>query len=312
MDLGIVDRDGEIVLHRPMQAAPAPCLTAIAPDREALVGWVAGLFTWDWRAALWAQAGMPVVLGHALDMQAIHGGTATHATLDSQQMAVVRRGGMLPQAYVSPAHRRAPRALLRRRMDRTRKRAERLAHLQHTNRPDTLPELGTKRADHATRAGVAERCPAPAVQQRMAVDLARLGSDAPRRNALAWHMVQAAKPPDAKPLDLRHTGPGLGNILRLVRLDASHDLQPCPSGQAVVADGRLGTGAQASAGKRHGTAGATRGHASLQGAFSDAAVLLLRDHPAGQQSRTRFENTHGPGHALTLRAQQRGRAVSDR
>jgi Transposase IS116/IS110/IS902 family len=196
-------------------------------------------------------------------------------------------------------------------MSLTRKRAERLAHLQHTNRQDTLPEIGTKLAYNANRAGVAARCPDPAVQPSMAVDLALLGSDAPRLNALAWHLVKAATPHDAKTLDLRQTGPGLGNILSLVLLDELHDLQPFPSGQAFVAYGRLVTCAQASAGKRDGTAGATMGHASLQGAFSAAAVLFLRDHPAGQKSRTSFEKTHGPGNALTLRAQQRGRAVYD-
>jgi hypothetical protein len=100
MDLGILDRAGEIVLHRHMKAAPAPCLKAMAPSREALVGWVACLFTWSWRAELWAQAGIPFVLGHALDMQAIHGGKATNDTIDSQKMAVWLHGGRLPQAYV--------------------------------------------------------------------------------------------------------------------------------------------------------------------------------------------------------------------
>jgi hypothetical protein len=33
-------------------------------------------------------------------MKAIHGGQATHETIDAPKMAVLRRGGMLPQAYV--------------------------------------------------------------------------------------------------------------------------------------------------------------------------------------------------------------------
>jgi hypothetical protein len=226
-------------------------------------------------------------------------------------MAVVRRGGMLPQAYVYPAHRRATRDLLRRRMSLTRKRAELLAHLQHTNRQYHLPEIGKTLADKANRDGVAERVPDPAVQKRMAVDLALLGYDDPRLNALALHMVKAAKPHDAKTLDLRQTGPGIGKSLRLVLLDAIHDLQRCPSVQEFVAYGRLVKGANASAGQRYGTAGATMGHASLQWAFSAAAVRFLRDHPAGQKSRTRLENKHGQGKALTLLAQQRGRAVYD-
>ena len=48
-------------------------------------------------------------------MQAIHGGKATNDTIDSQTIAGLLRGGMLPQAYVSPAAMRATRDLLRRR-----------------------------------------------------------------------------------------------------------------------------------------------------------------------------------------------------
>ena len=51
------------------------------------------------------------VLGHALYMQAIPGGKATNDQIDSHKMAALLRGGMLPQAYVSPAERRATRAL---------------------------------------------------------------------------------------------------------------------------------------------------------------------------------------------------------
>ena len=47
------------------------------------------------------------MLGHALSMKAIHGGKATHDTIDSQEIAALLRGGMLPQAYVSPAEMRA-------------------------------------------------------------------------------------------------------------------------------------------------------------------------------------------------------------
>jgi hypothetical protein len=42
-----LEQDGEIVLHRHMQAAPAPFLKAIAPDREDLVVCGEGLVTGD-------------------------------------------------------------------------------------------------------------------------------------------------------------------------------------------------------------------------------------------------------------------------
>ena len=96
----ILSHAGEIRLHRNMQASPAPLLQASAPSREETVVAVAGLFTWSWLADRCAQAGIPGVLGPARYMTALHGGKATHDQIDAHQMAVWRRGGMLPQASV--------------------------------------------------------------------------------------------------------------------------------------------------------------------------------------------------------------------
>jgi hypothetical protein len=84
-------------------------------------------------------------------MNAIHGGKATHAKIDAHTLAVLLRGGMLPQASVYPAERRATRDLLRRRMSLTRKRAELLGHVQNTKSQDNLPEIGKKLAYKANR-----------------------------------------------------------------------------------------------------------------------------------------------------------------
>jgi transposase len=309
MYLCILNRDGEILVHRNMKAAPEPFLKAIAPYREDLVVCVECLFTWYWLADLCAQAGIPFVLGHALYMKAIHGGKAKNDTIDAHKIAVLWRGGMLPQAYVYPANMRATRDLLRRRMYLTRKRAELLAHIQNTNSQYNLPEIGKKLAYKANRDGVAERFPDPAVQKSMEVDLALLGSYDPLLNDLELHMVKAAKQHDANTLYLLHTVPGIGKILSLVLLYEIHDIQRFPSVQDFVSSCRLVTCAKESAGKRYGTAGAKMGNAYLKWAFSEAAVLFLRDHPAGQKYLTRLEKKHGRGKALTLLAQKLGRAV---
>jgi hypothetical protein len=84
-------------------------------------------------------------------MKAIHGGKAKNEKIDAQKIAVLPCGGMLPQADVSPAEMRATRDLLRRHFQLSRKRAELLAHVQHTNRQDHLPEIGKKLAYKANR-----------------------------------------------------------------------------------------------------------------------------------------------------------------
>jgi transposase len=309
MYLCILNRDGEILVHRNMKAAPEPFLKAIAPYREDLVVCVECIFTWYWLADLCAHAGIPFVLGHALYMKAIHGGKAKNDKIDAHKIAVLLRGGMLPQAYVYPANMRATRDLLRRRMYLTRKRAELLAHIQNTNSQYNLPEIGKKLAYKANRDGVAERFSDPAVQKSMEVDLALLGSYDPLLNDLELHIVKAAKQHDANTLYLLQTVPGIGKILSLVLLYEIHDIQRFPSVQDFVSYCRLVKCAKESAGKRYGTAGAKMGNAYLKWAFSEAAVLFLRDHPAGQKYRTRLEKKHGRGKALTLLAQKLGRAV---
>jgi hypothetical protein len=168
----ILSHDGETLLHRHMKAAPEPFLTAVAPDREGRVVAVECLFTWSWLADLCAAQAIPLVLGHALDMQAIPGGTAKHDRIDSHKIAALLRGGMLPKADVYPAEMRGTRDLLRRRTPLMRKRSELLSHVQHTTSPYHLPDIGKNIAYQANRAGVAERFHDPAVQKTIEVDLA--------------------------------------------------------------------------------------------------------------------------------------------
>jgi transposase len=252
------------------------------------------------------------VLGHALSMKAIHGGKATHDTIDSQKIAALLRGGMLPQASVYPAAMRATRDLLRRRMHLARKRAELLAHVQHTNSQDHLPAIGQKIADKANREGVAERCADPAVHKSIAVDLALISSDDERLRDVERTIRNTAKHHDANTLYLLHTVPGIGTILSLVWLDDIHEITRFPTVQEFVSYGRLVTCAKESAGKRVGTSGTKIGHAHLTWAFSAAAVVFLRDHPSAQTDLARLEKTHDQGQALTVLAHQLARAVYDR
>jgi transposase len=211
----ILDQSGEIVVHRNMKTSPDALLKTITPYRDDLVIAVECVFTWYWLADLCAREGIPFVLGHALYMKAIHGGKAKNDKIDAQKIAVLLRGGMLPQAYVYPAAMRATRDLLRRRMHLTRKRAELLAHIQNTHSQYNLPEIGKKLAYKANREGVAARFPEPAVQKSMEVDLALIGYDDQLLSDVELHIVKAAKQHDAQTLYLLQTVPGIGKILSL-------------------------------------------------------------------------------------------------
>jgi transposase len=305
----ILNRDGEILVHQNMKAGPAPFLRAIAPYREDLVVCVECIFTWYWLADLCAREGIPFVLGHALYMKAIHGGKAKNDKIDAQKIAILLRGGMLPQAYGYPAEMRATRDLLRRRMYLTRKRAELLAHIQNTNSQYNLPEIGKKLAYKANRDGVAERFADPAVQKSIEVDLALISYYDRLLNDVELTIVNTAKQHDAHTLYRLQSVPGIGKILSLVMLYEIHTIARFPRVQDFVSYCRLVKCAKESAGKRYGTSGTKIGNAYLKWAFSEAAVLFLRDNPAGQTYLARLEKKHGQRKALTVLAQKLARAV---
>jgi len=305
----ILDQAGETRLHRNMPATPEALLKAIAPYREQIVLAAECMFTWYWLADLCAEHGIPFVLGHALYMKAIHGGKAKNDKIDSQKIAALLRGGMLPQAYVYPAEMRATRDLLRRRMHLARKRGELLAHVQNTNSQYNLPAIGKKIAYKANRDGVAERFADPAVQKSIEVDLALITYYDELLRDVELTIVKTAKHHDAQTLYLLQTVPGIGKILSLVLLYEIHDIERFPRVQDFASYCRLVKCARESAGKRSGTSGAKIGNAHLKWAFSEAAVLFLRDNPAGQKLLTRLEKKHSKGKALTILAHKLARAV---
>jgi transposase len=222
----------------------------MAPYHEDVVVCVEGLFTWYWLADLGAHEGMPFVLGHALYMQASPGGKAKNDPIDAPKIAVLRRGGMLPQADVYPAEMRATRELLRRRMSLMRQRAELLTHVQQTNHQYNRPEIGKTIADKANRDGVAARFPEPAVRNSLAVDLALIDSYDRWRTNLELDLVQTAKAHAAQTFSRLRSIPGVGKIVALVRLYEIHAIHRFPRVQAFVSYCRLVTCAKEPAGKR--------------------------------------------------------------
>src|SRR5918996_3046173 len=115
-------------------------------------------------------------------------------------------------------------------------------------------------------------------------------------------MVNTAKQHDANTFYRLRSVPGIGKILSLVRRYDIHDIRRFPRGQEFVSSWRLVKWAKESAGKRFGTSGTKIGHAFLTWAFSETAVLFLRDNPAAQKYLARLENQHGP-HGRTRRVQ---------
>src|SRR2546421_4742404 len=293
MYLCILNRDGEILVHRNMPAGPEPFLKAIAPYRDDIVVAVACIFTWYWLADLCAQERLPFVLGHALSMKAIHGGKAKNDKIDSQKIAVLLRGGMLPQAYVYPAEMRATRDLLRRRCHLVRKRAELLAHMQNTNSQYNLPEIGKKLAYKANREGVEEHFPDPSVRKTIEVDVSLIDHYDQLVGEVELYLTRTAKAHEVQTFARLHSVPGIGKILALVLLYEIQDITRFPRVQDFVSYCRLVKCAKESGGKRLGTSGKKIGNVHPRWAFAEAAVRFLRQNQPGKEYFTKLEHKHG-------------------
>ena len=88
MYLCILDATGQVLVHRNVPSTPAAVLETVEPYRADLVVAAECMFTWYWLADLCAAEDITFVLGHALAMKAIHGGTAKNDKIDSHTIAV--------------------------------------------------------------------------------------------------------------------------------------------------------------------------------------------------------------------------------
>jgi transposase len=309
MYLCILNGQGEILLHRNFKTEPDAFLKAVAPYREDPVVAVECIFTWYWLADLCAREGIAFVLGHALYMKAIHGGKAKNDKIDAHKIAVLLRGGMLPQAYVYPQVMRATRDLLRRRNHLMRKRTDLLAHIQHTASQYNLPPLGTRVDRKGERAKIPAHFPDPVVRRSIELDLSLIAHYDQLLDKLEQELALMAKDHDAFAYHLLRSVPGVGRILTLVLLYEIEDIHRFPRVQEFLSYARLVKAQKSSAGKVLGYSGKKIGNVHLKWAFSEAAVLYLRQNPAGQRYLERLANKHGKGKALSILAAHLGRAV---
>ena len=307
--LCVLDSQGKKRLHRRLPCEGEALLRALAPYRSGLVVGSECIFCWYWLADLCAREGIAFVLGHALYMKAIHGAKAKNDKIDSYKTAVLLRGGAFPVAYVYPPQMRATRDLLRRRLFFVRKRGELLAHVRNTfhqyNQPAPSGQLRYKK----NRAGLVQAFDDPMIQRTIEADLALADRYDPVIRELERTVEAEARVHDFRTLDRLQSIPGIGRILGLTLLYEIHDIARFKSVQRFSSYCRLAKPEHRSAGKRTGSGGAKIGNAHLKWAFSEAAVLFLKDNTRGQAHLKKLERRHGKGKALSILAARLGRAT---
>ena len=309
MYICIVDATGQVLVHRNVPSTPEALLATMAPYRADLVVAAECMFTWYWLADTCAAEGITFVLGHALAMKAIHGGKAKNDKIDSHKIAVLLRGGLLPQAYVYPAAMRSTRDLLRRRSHLVRKRGQLLAHIQNTRAQYNLPAFEKRLAYPGNRDGVVEHFPDPSVRKSIEVDVVLIDQYDAIVTDLELTIVREAKRHDGDAFHRLRSVPGIGKVLALTILYEIHDIHRFDRVQEFASYARLVKCQKQSGGKTLGTSGAKMGNVHLKWAFSEAAVLFLRHTKEGKKLLAGMVKKHGKGKALSILAHKIGRAV---
>lgn len=310
MYLCIVDQHGSVLFHENIPCDRHTFLQVLDPYKADLVVTAECIFCWYWLADLCAENGITFVLAHALYLRAIHGAKAKNDRVDSEKLAVLLRGGVIPQAYVYPPLMRPTRDLLRRRLFFARKRAELLTHIQNTFHQYNLPRPAEGRMTSPEhRRNLATCFDDPAVCRSVEADLQLCAFYDPLIKDLERTIERHAHNHDPQSLMLLHTIPGVGRILGLTVLYEIHTIDRFPRVQDFSSYSRLVKAEKNSAGKRLGTSGAKIGSAHLKWAFSEAAVCFLHRNPRGQHYIKRLRRRYGKGKALSILAAKLGRAT---
>jgi transposase len=240
----------------------------------------------------------------------IHGAKAKNDRVDSHKLAVLLRGGVIPQADVYNPEMRPTRDLLRRRLSFSRRRAELLTHIQNTFHQYSLPPPPRGRMIHAShRQKIADCFQDQAIRRSIEADLQLCEFYDPLIRDLEKTIERLARGHDPHSLFLLRTLPGIGQILGLTRLYEIQTIDRLSRVQDFSSYCRLVKAEKRSAGKRLGTTGAKIGNVHLKWAFSEAAVCFLHRNPQRQHYLKRIRRRYGKGKSLSILAAKLGRAT---
>ena len=268
----VVNRQNQIVVQRNMKTDADKFLQRLEPYRSSVVVACESTSSWYWFADLCHDAGIEFVLGHALYMKAIHGSKKKNDQVDSEKIARLTAGGLLPSAYVYPRRLRCLRDLLRRRLKLTRQRAELYTHMHAVNFQFNLPSISAELKSKGKRHTLADRFEDPAARRSIEADLELIEHYTPLISSLETHVKLAADEVYAKERRILESIPGVGMITSLTMLLEIDRIDRFPTRQTFCSYSRLVYPRGESDGKLYATQGRKHGNPYLKWAFTEAAV----------------------------------------
>ena len=191
-----------------------------------------------------------------------------------------------------------------------RKRAELLAHIQHTSWQYRLEPIGKRLANRKDRSGVAALFSDESVRASVEADLELITYYDGVIKRLEKQLTQTARIDDARRYDLIRSIPGVGQVLTLVFFYELEGVERFDSVAEFASYCRLIRPKKTSAGKPAGFAANKKmGNGHLKWAFSEATLLLVRESAEVKAHLERLARRHGKGKALGILAHKLGRAL---
>ena len=269
------------------------------------------IFTWYWIADFCTENNISFVLGHALYMKAISGGKTKNDKIDSEKIATLLRGGMIPMASVYPQDMRATRDLFRRRMYFVRRRADIFSHIQNTytqyNFNSMKKGIYSLTANYKTE--IMNTFSGVNISLNIAVDLSIIETLTQQIRKIESHALKSAKNYDPVSLVLLQTIPGVGDILALSILYEIHDINRFKRVQNFVSYCRVVKCQRESGGKKFASKNTKIGNPNLKWVFSEAAVHFIRYCPDVKIYHQKLIHKYGNAKAYSIMAHKIARAV---
>ena len=307
----VIDPKGNIVLHQNIKNNDFKFfLKKIQPFRHDLTVTCECLFCWYWLADACARENIPFVLAHALYVRAIHGGKNKNDRIDSEKLARLLAGNLIPCSYVYPADKRPVRALLRQRLTYVWRRSEllmRIGSMQMAEGHEPVPRGSGNRDRWEAR--LIERHPNPHHQAALQTDLATVRHYDRMISDLEGQLVRTTRKIASRDYALLRTVPGIGQALALTILYEVEDINRFETVQRFSSYCRLVKGTVASGGKIKGLRGAKLGNPYLRWAVGEAAVLGRRHQPLIARWHEGLCSNKGKFKANAIVANQLGRCL---
>ncbi len=305
----ILDEQGKKVLHQKIKADPKQLYRLLKPYLGQVVVGVECMHCWYWVSDFCRELNVKFILGHALYMKAIHGGKAKNDKIDSYKIASLMRGGNFPLAYNYPKEYRATRDLLRRRTHFMRHSASLKAHVVNTDSQYNLPAQSLNLKNVSAREGLRHHYDDLIIQRMITFEMNILDCYIRELKHVESFIEKEARDDFPALHHIIRTFPGIGQIIGLTILYEIGDIKRFACVQKFASYSRLVKCKAESAGKTYGTSGNKIGNGYLKWAFSEAAVLYLRNNDKAKRYLEKLQKRMNKAKALSALAHKIGRCV---